>query len=533
MSENVQKAVKELRQSCKDPLFIQTHHNAVAIFGHEHVSEKEIVVLAHCLRLPEFGPDEDSHGIKSVVFRSDNRPVGRMAECEPNAGSITINLMRTFEVSLERCQDAEPDTNIMAVYHRNMILNMLHEIHHINYLRSGIELTKEQLADAEESAEKWAIESLVAMSRIHDLEPDPAAANPFLAKQIHEMLLTFKDDFGQHQREMITNHTMLHIDDSRVARECHLNFGQYINVLFTESQDIDHARLLPPGEKDPVLRHVLSLDSIGPRQMVKASVELVKPEPTMDYSEVQQRVLETYGPTSTVIGGGMDDIDSIEEPEWTNDEAYIAYYDDPFNYEAEQTSYSAANRFVPPPEEPVLQNDTQEVMKYNDNGYTPKTASPIIVEVYKRIYNHIFAECRPQLNSDMAFAYPEGVIKPIMLNDEERKIVVACDCLDNQGRWCAGRKTTDGMVRGHITSRQKLPAYKLYLNVGGKESVRTLMPQSVNTRYADGNLKKTSLAARGGSCILWVREGNDDVKKVSGIDYLLKFQDGVMTDVRR
>jgi hypothetical protein len=62
----------------QEPAYIATDSGTVTVYGHEFVSKKDLVILGYCLNMPEFkkdmGTGYSAHNVKSVVFRSDNRP---------------------------------------------------------------------------------------------------------------------------------------------------------------------------------------------------------------------------------------------------------------------------------------------------------------------------------------------------------------------------------------------------------------------------------------------------------------------------
>ena len=150
--------------------------------------------------------------------------------------------------------------------------------------------------------------------------------------------------------------------------------------------------------------------------------------------------------------------------------------------------------------------------------------------MYYKIYNHIFGQCQWQLQSDIGFLRPEAVAEiPIQLDGEEMQVVVKSDCLDPQGRFCPQMPTSNGQLRGYIASKTKLPMFKIYINDGGQELCRLIMPQNPAKRQGVGPqapYKKTALQARGGSAIMYIMEGNDALAQQTGKKYHCKIVDG-------
>jgi hypothetical protein len=148
----------------------------------------------------------------------------------------------------------------------------------------------------------------------------------------------------------------------------------------------------------------------------------------------------------------------------------------------------------------------------------------IVKGVYGKIYQHIFTQCGFLINSDVAFANPEAATTmPIALTDQEKQVVVRCDCQTEMGQWAPNTPTTNGL-RGSISKDAKLPMYTIFINEGGVEKCRRLVPQNPAKMVA-GQFTKPALAARGGSQILYVFEGDKAVADATGKSLILKIQD--------
>jgi hypothetical protein len=159
-------------------------------------------------------------------------------------------------------------------------------------------------------------------------------------------------------------------------------------------------------------------------------------------------------------------------------------------------------------------------------GLTMGQIGEICQKLYMKMYNHIFMNCEPLTNSDQGFGRPEGVASvAIQLDSLEKTVVVKCDCLDVNGRWCGGKSTADGILRGYVTKDAKLPVYKVVIYANGQQMIRMIIPQNPGKRNG-GQLSKPALQARGGARIMYVMEGDDNA---TGKKYIVKVVDGVMT----
>lgn len=160
----------------------------------------------------------------------------------------------------------------------------------------------------------------------------------------------------------------------------------------------------------------------------------------------------------------------------------------------------------------------QEV--YPNHNMTAEEIQQIWYGVASRVYGMMFdGACKFQPGGQphemvQGFGYADAVATiPITLTERERMVVVKCECTNAMGQREA-KLTSDGELRGWATPKAKLPMYKVWLNCNGVEVCRTLMPQNANTMYS-GALTKTAMMARQGHKILYIREGNDAIKKAS------------------
>lgn len=141
-----------------------------------------------------------------------------------------------------------------------------------------------------------------------------------------------------------------------------------------------------------------------------------------------------------------------------------------------------------------------------------------------RLYSTIFNKCGRILNNDQPFENPGAVLDPISLADliqqhNAQGLIVSYESLNELKR----RAFEDfvGHVRGIVFSKSNpygLPAYVLYLNLGGVVAKRSLVPQNpakINTN--SGMLSTTALEARSGSAIAWIMSDDPGNKFIAQI----------------
>jgi len=529
MSES---AVTEVQASepviAHDPVFINTVHGAVAVYGHEMIAKKDLVILASCLTLEEFGVDEGDHGVRVVIFRDDNRPVDEngplMAACIPDAGAIVMNLLQIFTKATEEALD-DPETAIRACYHRNLLLNYLHEIHHMEMLhKTGMPTDDERKLELEEMAEEWALEKLYEMAKSIDIEPAHHAESSFLSSQLMPLLAENDDPWAKEQRHMLENNIMYHLAEKDSTPE--LTFMSFKGVCHLMSGDAPEDEAwttdtITGAVDEAELANIIK----GVDTDAQADVELPAEQATPNTATVAEDAEDMQIPdpgVETVIAdpnmqdfGGFGGQEAFEEPAVVATPAPVAAPAPVAPVAAAPTNaqFPVANAPVAPapvaPAAHVATQTTPVQATLPQTGLTPEQTRDVVFSVFNKIYSHIFTNCGRLLNSDMAFSNHDAVMTmPIALDANEQAVITKMDCLDDNGRWCPAMATTNGL-RGYL-SKGKLPFYKLYINNGGFESVRLLMPQNPAKRGQDGQYSKPALQARGGSCIMYIKDVQAD-----------------------
>jgi hypothetical protein len=529
-----------------DPVFINTVHGAVAVYGHEMIAKKDLVILASCLTMEEFGIDEGDHGVRVVVFRDDNRPIDEngplMAACVPDAGAIVMNLIEIFTKATEEALD-DPETAIRACYHRNLILNYLHEIHHMEMLhKTGMPTDDERKDELEEMAEEWALSKLFEMAKSIDIEPAHHAESSFLSSNLMTLLVENDDSWAIDQRYMLENNIMYHLAEKDTTPE--LTFMSFKGVCHLMSGDAPEDKAwttdtivgaLPESELANIIKGVdtdaqVEVKLVPATATPNAATEspFVEDDAVSTVVEDAEAVQIPDPGVETVLAdpntqdfGGFGGQEAFEDPAVVASPAMTALAAANPTLPTAPAATGPTNTMFPvagapaavaPPVAPVAAVATQTTpvqATLPQTGLTPEQTRDIVFSAFNKIYSHIFTNCGRLLNSDMAFSNHDAVMTmPIQLDANEQAVITKMDCLDENGRWCPAMATTNGL-RGYL-SKGKLPFYKLYINNGGFESIRLLMPQNPAKRGGDGQYSKPALQARGGSCIMYVKDVQAD-----------------------
>ena len=522
-----------------DPVFINTEFGAVAVFGHHLVSKKDLVILSHCLNLPDFtGKNGSNHNVRTVVFRDDNRPKDDkggpvMANCALDTGSIAINMLQTVTESIEDAMKNE-QVSIFASYHRNLILDYLHEMHHLSTL-DDVPKDPAERAEVEEDANSWAMEMLIYLAKHNDIEPAHHAESSFLANQLMELLAENTDAWAVDQRHKLDNHIMYLLAATDEKKEmAFYNFKGYVQIL---SGDVTS----PEWNKETIL----GAGAVNPfEEAIRMVSEVIPAMPT---------------PTSAIANNSPAvNADYIVDMEEEHDVWYSADTMGPSNDmfplgEVPAIHTSAPSQPVPTPIYSGFPVGTQMAAPQPAlpqtvalTGLTNEQTAAIVMKVYDKCYQHIFQHCGRLLNSDVGFSTPKAVYRleipsdpekedsnaskfipfGVPLTQEEQSVMVAMDCLDVNDRYCPKMTTHGGKLFGNTMKNTNLPHYKLYISMGGQLIQRLLLPQNPTTKDRAGQYKPTAMAARSGAAIMYVFEADDAIVAAGGKKLLWKNTNG-------
>jgi len=455
------------------PIFINTPTGTIAVFGHEQVSRKMLELLGISFSHDAF--ESIYHGVKSVVFRIDGYPKkdGKMhcSNYAPDNGGITINMVKTLELSIERSMD-NPETSLMASWWIEMLLNIGHELHHaVRYETKRDEFAADEtlLVKEEELAENYSNELITALAQEYDIEPPAITKEVWFNSQISE-LLNGKDEtdtWSKAQKEMLDKNIMWKTTpDSKEEIVIH-TFKDLICLI--KKGDVADEEWNKPTIVIP--SGIKTLDEqVNGKKVVTNTPEAVNTTQQVNNEEQITPV---------------DDVDELED-----------YYQGESTPTTQNQTISIQNNDF------INQQAAQPCLIAGQHDAT--TISRIAKQVYMKMYNHIFTNCTPTLNSDVGFNNPEAIIStPLLLTDEEKTIFTSMNHNDINGRWCTDIPTTNGLV-GKIMKNTRLPAYEVMLTVHGQIHKRIFIPQNPAKTNAAGQLTQRAQEARAGNAIAYV-----------------------------
>lgn len=476
-----------------DPIFINTPTGTVSVFGHEHVSKRMLEVIGTILSHDAF--ETVYHGVKSIVFRTDGYPMKNdrsiLASFSPDVGGISINLQKTGERAIERSIE-HPETNVLASWWIEMIMNFSHEIHHgvrWNTNRDELHNDEDKRMEEEERAEKYSEGLLVDLAKEYNIEPPEMSDEVWFTNHMNEFFKTTEEDqWTQAQETLISNKQMWN---------CKTDDGK--EIVITSFKD---------------LVCMLTNEDIESDIWTKPTIEVPAGILTLDEQINGKKV--TIDATGTMTEYVQEQLAPVTAPvEVTADVAFVddEYYDEDSFGAEENKCYTEQLQPVTPvvaPVQPVQEEEAHTDTTSEHVAQNMADVARIAQQVYTKMYNHIFTQCGPQKDSDVGFTNPEAVCsKPIILTAEESSLFTSMNHLDINGRWCTDVPTINGLL-GKVMKNTKLPAYEVNLTVNGVTHKRMLMPQNPAKTNATGQPTQRALEARAGNSIAYVMNPSDN-----------------------
>jgi hypothetical protein len=179
----------------------------------------------------------------------------------------------------------------------------------------------------------------------------------------------------------------------------------------------------------------------------------------------------------------------------------------------EQTVFTSAQTTVA--EQPVHTHTPAqpEMTQAFDPGAVRQTTQLL----FQRLFTHIFTKCQPIQG---VFANPTAIFEPVPVTDIPGiKILIGSDTINETGQF-KKKHPVNGFVKGLIFQTSKLPAYHIYLNVGGVIHQRRIIPQNVNTGSAP------ALEAAAGNHIGYIIDATEKDRNTA---FKFRYINGVIT----
>lgn len=505
------------------PMAIHTPEAVIMVYGTDLMDKRSIDILSMCFNESIWTTGED-HGVRMLRYLGDGRPVNATgkpiyANCSIELGGITINLQHSFDKAIEMCLK-NTETSVWAMFNQILIQSYLHEACHISARQDADNRAKMDAGDVkaeEDDCEKWSFSTLCKMAKTMNIEPNNYMDNVFFSMAWALFLETVKDDkdawIGK-QKHMLNNNIMFKLDPVE-GKHIGLELTTFKTFIQLSSDDQDSDEWNMPTINAPSLANAIN----------KAADTITQP-PAQPY----QSMTAEFANAEYAEYNDMDFANAqVPAGGFANEDSYAQVNP------AMQQQFPIANNpqggFAATPgngfnREAAVYQPAATAIVYPQTGLSPEQTGAIVKGVYDKMYNRFFGDCGRLIESDAGFAYPEAVVTmPLTLTPEECAVVVKCECMNMQGQYQKNVPTSDGTLRGHVSSKAKIPMYKIFINNNGHEDVRIIMPQNVAKSNA-GQLSKPAVEARAGACIMYVLEGDDDKVNAGAKKWVIKKVNG-------
>ena len=528
----------------------ETRNGTVAFINTHYVSQKLIDIMVHILNDERYnhGGSNYGHGIYSVVFRIDNMPVmpkgrGQFEEVPwlwvEASKSCICNVRRCLEVAFEQALDTHDDfkhSEHMSVYMavwQQILSGFLHEAHHAkSFMDDAMKLLtdKKAMEKEEAAADEYSRIALYDLAKRIDIEPD----------------------FGKHIEEMYEDMWALTWEDIKITPEkdrsakmnryiiCQDRMRQMGGAWFmeaTKASEDDHS--LPTYKA--MLHYFSGADKDDPEWNMEATpthTETVVHENTPSMEDAHGNVGVPHQEAPNGFQGAVPPQQQQQnmgyppktqpEPQYQQQQPqYQQQQNQPVPPQgggmpkAPEGAYGQAGPVAPNYQQPNVPAGTDHGVNPNcqvgANMYPASTLTPtqmqeVVKGLYYKIYAQIFQSCgfNPMNGQGQPFFMQSAkIVEPIMLTEEEQKIVHGMECYDANGKIQLKAKVDNWISGRFVDGAKMLPGYVLTMSdMNGCQIIRKFIPQNPWKTNQNGEYSKTALLAQQGTHIMWIVDPN-------------------------
>ena len=177
-----------------------------------------------------------------------------------------------------------------------------------------------------------------------------------------------------------------------------------------------------------------------------------------------------------------------------------------------QYDISDAYAEMPPEPAPVVAQVTPPPVNIaNGMVMNAQQIMEIAEKVLRTLFWHVQNKC--EFNREGGYNNPTAVLEPVRIDHipGALQLFTHMNTIDAQGRYANNQPTTNG-IKGILT-QEGMPAYKLFMNMGGALHYRLLLPANPN-KITNGALSKWAQEARNGvrRMALWAEDRSSGAK---------------------
>ena len=418
-----------------------------------HCNSKAIHLIAYCKDIPV---DAKNNQIWGETFAPTR--------------SIALNLEQHFHSCVNQVQDEDKmHTSLRALIIRELLDTAIHEAHHLKCSLTAGNFSNSKLEEDEAKTESWKKSWLAA--RYWDAEI--TTFGPVL----DELLTEFMDNIKMDTMEKPTMWKDLQVymwENQLAFYNPDLDQSCQIKDFF-EAQ----AKTNDPWIDDPKQFMALNIakaeENLITADTVLAPETPKEPESATIDTQVQHPPEETNNPE-------MEHVDHVPTDAITIEETLMP----------EPVVIPAPPTEIPAPPTPTTINVLQ--------------IQQAVEGVMRALFVHVMSKCG--FTTAGSYNNPAAVLEPVSIHHIKgaEELFSHMDTTDATGVY-VGNQPCQGMIKG-LVSKQNLPMYRFYLNIGGQLYKRTLIPQNPDKLNANQELTKWAEQAREGAKIMMLLEDN-------------------------
>lgn len=435
----------------------------------EHCTDKAVYQVSYCKDIPV---DSEGNQIWGETFAPTR--------------SIAINLEQHFISCIDQVQDEDKMyTSIRTLIIRELLDTIIHEAHHLKCSLDADNFANSRLE--EDEAKKVAWDKSWMAAKHWDAE----------VKVFGPVLDTLMKDFIEDLREATTETPTMWKD---------LQVYMWDNELAFYNPDMDQECQIREAfesmakDKSPWIDDPKVFMADIPEEATEGGnqEDIVAPEaPKAPETAAQEEQVQTADSGFEMAEHEVVDYVPPEALDITN---VVPVVPEP---PAQQPA-----PVVPPPPQAVVQPEAvpaPPAAPVNQDVNVLKIQKAV-ESVMRTLFVHVMSKCG--FTTEGGYNNPAAVLEPISIHHipDAVELFSHMDTTDATGVY-AGNQPCQGMIKG-LVSKQNLPMYRFYLNVGGHILKRTFIPQNPNKLNAHQELTKWAEEAREGAKIMMLLEDN-------------------------
>lgn len=551
MSTEQQKVLDKAAETSKSEAGFVLTKSGVMFVGSHLLGDKLAAIMCEIIER------DDLHGLACLTIRDDNFPIEGdvpvFGVAFADTNSVAINLEHCWHRACVKASKNDVNLSFVGILWVNILNTLAHELDHLIYANGDRELyevmrsSEDGQKELEESAQAAAAPILVALAKQIDIEPPIVGDLGW---------------FGAKFMDLFTNESTRELEwviKARKDMEAGIMYAEPENEIeintFREFVKTGYENDGEGWDQPTTCVNLIAYLDSGAVEEFKAepveapvvdAVELEADKPAEEAAPIEM----TANATGTFVGAGAnlengepdivmaDGVDAAGGPtidmvaKSTIVDTVMAAAAVPIEADgaamaeaAEMEAQAIVDAVEVPLPAPVAAQQAALVgaaatgappvvetpTTYTPNGMDSAAMSGCMSAVWKILYHHMFTKCgwqqNPQTGRFMftnAAAILEGVnIQHILAHFGADNFIMEYDTLDAEGKYAA--EQCQGMIRGRTTSKQGLPSYTLYLNIGGQRIKRSFIPQNPEKKDASNAYTKSAdEAGAGGHMIVWV-----------------------------